>query len=166
LPSSTDLRVREAKPDDYAAVGALTVAAYRGDGQTDPDHPYETVLVDVAKRSAGGTILVAGDGTEILGAVLFVLPGSEYAELSAPGEAEFRMLAVTPAAQRRGVGEALVQACLARARNLGCTAVVICVRDFAEDAQRLYKRIGFVREPRLDWSPMEGVTLLGLRCQL
>lgn len=166
MPSSTDLRVREAKPEDYAAVGALTVAAYRDDGQTGPDHPYETVLRDVVARSAAGTVLVCESAGVVAGAVLFVLPGSEYAELSAPGEAEFRMLAVSPAAQRRGVGEALVHSCVDRARELSCTAVVICVRDFAEDAQRLYKRIGFVREPRLDWSPMDGVTLLGLRYQL
>uniref|UniRef100_UPI000E3D3A40 GNAT family N-acetyltransferase n=1 Tax=Allorhizocola rhizosphaerae TaxID=1872709 RepID=UPI000E3D3A40 len=111
--------VRQARESDYAAIGALTVAAYRGDGQTHPEHPYEPVLSDVAGRSGAGTLLVCEADSAVLGAVLFVQPGSSYAEVSRPGEAEFRMLAVAPEAQRRGAGEALVRACLARARELG-----------------------------------------------
>lgn len=158
------LTVREAEPGDFTAIGELTVAAYRGDGQTRAGHSYEPVLLDAAGRAEAGTLLVcAGVDGRILGAVLFVLSGSEFAELSRDGEAEFRMLAVAPSAQRRGVGEALVLACLDRARELGRRAVVICVRDFAEDARRLYGRLGFVREPSLDWSPMPDVSLQGLR---
>jgi ribosomal protein S18 acetylase RimI-like enzyme len=165
-------RIRVATPEDFAAIGELTVAAYRADGQTAAGHPYEQVLMDAAGRSGAGTLLVcedplgSGAGGAILGSVLFAQAGSRYAELSRAGEAEFRMLAVAPWAQRRGVGEALVNACLERARRLGCTALVICVRDFSADANRLYKRLGFVRAPALDWSPMEGVLLLGLRYEL
>lgn len=156
--------VRVATPADYEAIGALTVAAYRGDGQTHPDHPYEAVLANVSGRAGSGTMLVCVDPAgDVLGAVLFVLSDSEYAELSRADEAEFRMLAVAPHAQRRGVGEALARACLDRAQALGCTGVVICVRDFADDARRLYQRLGFTPDPSLDWSPLDGVNLLGLR---
>ncbi|HZM78451.1 MAG TPA: GNAT family N-acetyltransferase [Candidatus Limnocylindrales bacterium] len=161
---SFDIRV--ATPDDFAAIGELTVAAYRGDGQTRSGHAYEPVLLDAAGRFSAGTLLVCASEEGVLGAVLFVEAGSEFSELSREGEAEFRMLAVAPWAQRRGVGEALANACLRRAREKGCHSVVISVRDFATDAQRLYKRMGFVREPSLDWSPYEGVLLLGLRYDL
>jgi ribosomal protein S18 acetylase RimI-like enzyme len=103
---------------------------------------------------------------EVVGSVTFVLPGTAYAELSAPGEAEFRMLAVDPAAQGRGVGEALARACVARAVELGCRAVVICTRSFSAPAHRLYARLGFVRTPERDWSPVAGVELLALRLEL
>jgi ribosomal protein S18 acetylase RimI-like enzyme len=158
--------VRVATPEDFPAIGELTVAAYRGDGQTWSGHPYEPTLLDAAGRSTAGTLLVCASEEGVLGAVLFVEAGSEFSELAREGEAEFRMLAVAPWAQRRGVGEALTNACLLRAGELGCRSVVICVRDFATDAQRLYKRMGFVREPSLDWSPYEGVLLLGLRYDL
>ncbi len=102
----------------------------------------------------------------MLGSVTFVLPGTAYAELSGPGEAEFRMLAVDPAAQGRGAGEALVQACVERATALGCQAVVICVRSFSEPAKRLYARLGFARVPERDWSPFPGVDLEALRLPL
>ncbi|MER7458557.1 GNAT family N-acetyltransferase [Micromonospora sp. NPDC126480] len=163
------VRVRPAGPADHAAVARLTVAAYEADGQLKGENGYATVLADVATRAEHGEVLVAVDEATdaVLGSVTFVLPGTRYAELSAPGEAEFRMLAVDPAAQGRGVGAILVEACVARATALGCSAVVICVRDgFAASAQRLYERRGFVRSPEKDWSPLAGVRLLGLRLDL
>jgi ribosomal protein S18 acetylase RimI-like enzyme len=161
------VRVRAARPDDHEAIARVSVAAYEADGQLKGEIPYASTLADVASRADAGEVYVAVDGAEVvLGAVTFVLPGSPYAELSGPGEAEFRMLAVDPVAQGQGVGEALARACVRRAGELGCTAVVICTRDFAAPAQRLYARLGFVREPELDWSPLPGVQLLGLRLTL
>lgn len=164
--------VRAAEPVDYPEIARLTVAAYRTDGQLagDVGRSYAPVLADVASRAAAGELLVAVDRSAqsvALGSVLFVLPGTPYAELSRPpDEAEFRMLAVDPAAQGRGVGEALVRACLDRARQGGARAVVICVRSFSAPAHRLYARLGFVREPERDWSPLPGVDLLALRRDL
>ncbi len=145
------------------------MAAYEADGQLKGEHGYGEVLADVSTRAASGEVLVAVDEvTEaVLGSVTFVLPGTPFAELSGPGEAEFRMLAVDPGAQGRGVGAALVEACVDRATELGCTAVVICVRaGMADSAHRLYSRRGFVRSPEKDWSPLPGVDLLGLRLEL
>ncbi len=160
------ISIRSATPADYPAVGELTVAAYRADGQLEDEIGYERTLRDVARRAAAGELLVAVDGPAVLGAVTLVLPGSPYSALARDGEAEFRMLAVDPAAQGRGAGEALVRACLDRARDLGCSAVVICTRDFSRPAQRLYARLGFVRAAHLDWCPEPGVLLLGLRYEL
>lgn len=163
--------VRRAEPEDYAEVARLTVAAYRADGQLDDEHGYGAVLADVATRAAHSEVLVAVDqaeprGAPLLGAVAFVLPGTRYAELSKPGEAEFRMLAVDPAAQRRGVARALVRACVQRATVLGCGSLVISTRDRNTAAFALYDTFGFVREPALDWSPAPGVHLVGLRLKL
>jgi ribosomal protein S18 acetylase RimI-like enzyme len=161
------VRVRAARPEDHDAIARVSVAAYEADGQLKGEIPYAATLADVAARVDAGEVYVAVDADDVvLGAVTFVLPGSPYAELSGPGEAEFRMLAVDPVAQGRGVGEVLARACVRRAGELGCKAVVICTRDFAAPAQRLYARLGFVREPDLDWSPMPGVLLLGLRLAL
>ncbi|WP_433354527.1 GNAT family N-acetyltransferase [Micromonospora saelicesensis] len=165
----TGLRVRLAESVDFPAVARLTVAAYEADGQLKGEHGYGEVLADVSTRAASGEVLVAVDEVTgaVLGSVTFVLPGTPFAELAGPGEAEFRMLAVDPGAQGRGVGAALVEACVDRATGLGCTAVVICVRaGMADPAHRLYSRRGFVRSPEKDWSPLPGVDLLGLRLEL
>jgi ribosomal protein S18 acetylase RimI-like enzyme len=159
--------VRPAAPADYEAIAELTVAAYGADGQLEGDHDYDTHLRDVAPRAREGQLLVAVDAAGlVLGSVAYVLPGSEYAEIARDGEAEFRMLAVAPAAQGRGVGELLARACVARAEEQGCHAVVICVRDIAAAARRMYDRIGFSRMPERDWSPYPNVSLLALRLDL
>ncbi|HLV57889.1 MAG TPA: GNAT family N-acetyltransferase [Natronosporangium sp.] len=164
----SSIAVRAAREADFPAVERLTVAAYVADGQLTPGHPYERTLRDVAARAKAGDLLVAEDQSTgaLVGAVLFVLPGSRYAELARPGDGELRMLAVDPAAQRRGVGEALVRACLDLAADRGCRAVVISTRDVARAAQRLYARLGFTRVPELDWSPVPGVRLLAMRLDL
>ncbi|MEU7870700.1 GNAT family N-acetyltransferase [Dactylosporangium sp. NPDC049140] len=151
---------------DYADVSRLTVEAYRADGQLEAAPEYAAVLADVASRAEAADTLVAEVDGVLLGAVTFTLAGGKYAEVSRAGEAEFRTLAVDPAAQRRGVARALVQACLERAAGFGCRAVVICVRDDNSGAFALYERFGFVREPSLDWSPVPKVNLLGLRLEL
>lgn len=164
----TDLLVRAAVPADFPAIAELTVAAYQAAGQLDGTHGYARTLSDVAGRAGEGELLVAIDPATgaVVGSVVFVLPGTRFAEISGAGEAEFRMLAVDPAAQGRGVGEALARACVERAVELGLRAVVICVRDFVVNAQRLYARLGFVRFPERDWSPVDGVRLLALRLDL
>jgi ribosomal protein S18 acetylase RimI-like enzyme len=162
----TGVEVRTARAEEYEAIGRLTVEAYRADGQLGGEHGYERILADVAGRAAHGEVLVAVDDGEVLGSVTFVRPGTPFAELSRPGEAEFRMLAVDPSAQGRGVGEALARACVSRAAELHCVAVVICARSFSAPAHRLYGRLGFVRTPELDWSPAPGVDLIGLRLEM
>jgi len=162
LPAADPVRVRPATPSDYAAIAQLTVAAYEADGQIEPDDPYAHVLADVAGRAGAGDVLVAVEGEEVVGSVLFVEAGSSYAESAGPGEAEFRMLAVSPKLQRRGAGERLVLACLERARERGCRRVVISARDFVQAPLRLYERLGFVRVPERDWEPVPGVRLVAL----
>lgn len=167
VEASRVVRVRPAVAADFDDIARLTVAAYRADGQLAGDHGYDRQLADVAGRSADAEILVAVDAADrVLGAVAFVLPGSPLSELAGPGEAEFRMLAVDPAAQGQGAGRALVAACLSRAAAAGATAVLIYVRDFATRAQHMYAALGFVRAPERDWSPTPDINLLSLRRNL
>ncbi|MER7275045.1 GNAT family N-acetyltransferase [Dactylosporangium sp. NPDC000244] len=165
-PDSGGVRVRLITLDDYDAVSRLTVEAYRADGQLEASPEYAAVLADVASRAEAADVLVAELDGVLLGAVTFTLAGGKYAEVSRPGEAEFRTLAVDPAAQRRGVARALVRACLDRAAELGCGGVAICVRDDNPGAFALYEGFGFTRDASLDWSPVPKINLLGLRIEL
>lgn len=160
------LRVRPATEAEYPLAGDVCVRAYRAEGQF--PNSYEKTLADIAGRAAHGEVLIAvdSDTDEILGCVTFLLPGTRYAEISREDEAEFRMLAVDPDAQGRGVGGMLVQACLARAADLGYTAVAICTRDFNAVALGMYAKFGFRRVPERDWTPQEGVNLVALRLGL
>jgi ribosomal protein S18 acetylase RimI-like enzyme len=141
-------------------VGDLCVAAYAVD-RLAPSW-YSDVLRDVGGRVEAATVLVADVGDRVVGTVtLMESPGGPLQEVAQENEAEFRMLAVDPVAQGRGVGEALVRACLSRASSLGRRALVCCSRDRMAAAHRLYDRLGFTRDPARDWSPQEGIVLLG-----
>lgn len=166
MTSTGTVLIRDATAGDYPAIADLTIDAYVAVGQLDAGEGYAATLADVAGRAAAGDLLVAVEGDDVLGAVLLVRPGSSYSELAGPDEAEFRMLAVSPRAQRRGIGELLVRECLDRARAGGALRVVISARDFVEGPLRLYERMGFVRTPERDWSPVPGVSLVALAFEL
>lgn len=160
--------VRAARPEEYAEVGELTLAAYVFDGHLANDDDYASELRDAEQRAADADLVVAVEPNshEILGTVTYCLHGSPYAEISLPGEAEFRMLAVRPDARGRGIGLTLTQWCIDRAREQGCTAMVLSSLDRMATAHRLYERLGFDRLPERDWMPVPGINLLAYRLDL
>lgn len=159
----SDLTVRPAHPREYRAIGELTAAAYLADGLLAPGDAYLTELADVAHRAEHAELLVAVDESGLLGSVTIVHPGTHYSEIARGGELEFRMLATTPAARGRGVGEALTRAVLDRARSSGAEAVVMSSLDAMRAAHRLYVRLGFTRVPERDREPLPGLWLRAFR---
>ena len=139
---------RHRHPPGHPATTTTRSAGFRSppidaDGQLGPGTDYASVLADVATRASAGEVLVAtGAAGEVLGSVLFVLPGSRYAELSRAGEAEFRMLAVDPAARAGAWGRRWSRRASRGPGPPQASALVICVRDFSVPAQRLYRRLG------------------------
>lgn len=160
------LVVRPPHEHELAAVGELTFTAYAAEGHIDEDDDYARVLRDAGGRARQAELYVAVEGETLLGTVTFCPEGSAYRELAAPGEAEFRMLAVAPQVQGRGVGEALVRVCLERATELGYAALVLCSLADQHRAHRLYRRLGFRRTPALDWHPRPEITLVAFRRDL
>ena len=162
-----DVVVREAREDELAEIGALTVDVY-GDGLVSPD--YLEVLRDARSRweSPATTLLVAlDDGTSgLLGTVVYAAPGSPWRDLGVDEEAEFRMLGVLASARERGVGETLVLACVARAKAAGAPRLVLSTTPEMKPAHRLYERLGFVRTPERDWAPRPGLMLVAYVLEL
>ena len=157
---SDPVAVRPARPDEYEQIGDLTVEVYVDGGLTSSASSYVHTLRDAADRAAGSELLVAEVAGEIAGSVAYCPPGSPYAEIAGPGEAEFRMLAVREKARGRGVGRAMVRACTDRARAAGLSAVRLSTQPNMDDAHRLYERMGFVRTPDRDWEPVPGLKLM------
>jgi GNAT superfamily N-acetyltransferase len=150
------IEIRPVRPADYPRAGDLTVAAY---AETHDIGDYADTLRDVARRAAHAEVLVAADGDEVLGTATLVHDGGPYGEVAGERESEFRMLAVDPAAQGRGIGTALVRACMDGARRRGKERLVLSSGIWMTAAHRLYDRLGFARDPARDWTPVPGVDL-------
>jgi ribosomal protein S18 acetylase RimI-like enzyme len=145
------VRVRPMRVEEADRVGALTLDSYDAYGRI--EGPYREHLADPLRRLGRCTdLLVAEVAGEVVGTVTFVLPGDGEWEgrAVAEGDAAFRMLAVDPRAEGRGLGRALVTACIDRARAHGARRLVITTMAWMDRAQRMYARLGFERRPDLD----------------
>ncbi|MEV8594763.1 GNAT family N-acetyltransferase [Streptomyces sp. NPDC052012] len=161
-----DIVIRPVEAGEYAELGEITARAYLDDGLLDfgESDAYLGELRDVAKRAVAAEVLVAEERGRVLGGVTFVPCGGPMADIAGAGEAEIRMLAVDRAGRGRGAGEALVRACVERARaQEGCVRVVLSTQRAMHSAHRIYERLGFVRTPERDWNPvpdLDDITLL------
>jgi predicted N-acetyltransferase YhbS len=162
------LTIRRVRPGEYQAVGELVLAAYRALPHYHSEPEYEADLLNAARRAEVAEVLVAVDGDDrVLGAVTYVTDSrNEYAEWDDDDAAGFRMLAVALDAQGRGVGEALVRACIDRGRADGRGRLVMHSTPWMTTAHRLYARLGFRRAPERDYSPVPAVPLLGFELDL
>jgi GNAT superfamily N-acetyltransferase len=152
--------IRDARPDEYAVVGELRVAAYRALGLLPEGSGYEQTLRGFG---FGGdcAVLVAADGagTGILGTITLEPfgPASELARDET--EADVRAFAVAPQAQGQGVGRKLLLAVIQCAWQRGVRRARLCTRPPMRAAQHLYETTGFTRTPDLDFEPAPGLTL-------
>ena len=165
----SDVTIRRAREEELPAIGKLTFEAYRADGHLAgrEDGSYAGQLSNARRRYEEAELLVAVDAEEtLLGTVTIAHPGSSMREIGADADLEFRMLAVSPVARGRGMGEALTRRVLDRARELGFTAVVLSSSENMHAAHRLYERLGFRRTPSLDWSPEPDVPLITYRLDI
>ncbi len=161
--TQTTFLIRPVRPDEYGALGELTVAAYRAIPFEMPHQDaYDVQLRDVARRARTSCVVVAvTPAGELLGGVTYVSgPDDPYSEELSEGEAGMRMLAVDPAHQGRGVGRALTEWCLARARADGRLRLILHTAVWMPDAIRLYERMGFARQPQIDFAPAPGIDLI------
>ena len=154
------MTIRPVQPSEYEAAGELVVDAYRA-LRGGAESSYDATLRDVASRARSSEVLVAEDGERIVGCVTFVDALGAMSETDDPDAASIRMLAVASEARGRGIGEALVRACIERARRAGRLRMRLHSEPSMSAAQRMYERIGFRRDPEHDWTPAPGVRLLG-----
>lgn len=159
---SSQFRLRDAGPDDRPAVHRLTLGAYE---------QYEAIMGPEGWSGLRGALLgalanedpavqriVAERGDELLGSVMiFPAAVSAYGDLAgAVHWPELRLLAVSDAARGLGVGRALVEECIRRARAGGASHLGLHTGPTMEVARSLYERMGFVRDPEHDFNAPSG----------
>jgi GNAT superfamily N-acetyltransferase len=164
--------IRDARPGDRDAIRDVTLAAYQEYAPKMPAHwqGYRQNILATLARVAPAEQIVAETEGAIAGTVLlYPARGVNAGERDVAirnAWPEVRLLAVAPGARGRGIGAALMQECVRRARATGATALSLHTSDLMQVALRMYERMGFVRAPELDFHPGPGLTIKGYRLDL
>jgi ribosomal protein S18 acetylase RimI-like enzyme len=162
------LIVREAREEEKPSIEAVTIAAYE---------QYATVKSEANwKRYRQGIIHTLGEENrferiiaeingEMAGSVLFYPPNTDvYGGLLKPFPwAEIRLLAVAPSHRRKGVANALLEACEKKSRELGCSYLGLHTDNSMEHAIKLYNKRGYVRFPDNDFYPVKDLHVMAFR---
>lgn len=147
--------IREAEAEDDPEVNRITRDAYLEHFEAGED--YLAFASSAARsRREDATTWVAERGGQMIATVTLTESDGAWADVSGPGELEFRLLTVDPAVRRSGAGSALVEAVVEEARRRpGIDSVVLTTSAEWEAANALYPRLGFHRVPERDWTPSD-----------
>ncbi|RTE87752.1 MULTISPECIES: GNAT family N-acetyltransferase [Gammaproteobacteria] len=174
-PEAQSYVIETAKNEHFDAVGELLVQVYSAlDGFPSPDEQpkYYAMLRNVGDLTEEPTIdilIAKTHDNSILGAVVFFSDMKHYGSGGTATQekdaAGFRLLAVSPTARGLGLGKALTEACIQRAKNMGRKQVVIHSTRAMQVAWHLYENIGFQRSTDLDFK-QESLPVFGFRLTL
>lgn len=113
-------------------------ALYEAADDKQLDNPEEII-------ATGGEIYVALVDGNVAGTAALIPHNEQRVELA--------KVCVTPSAHGRGIGRALTEYCLGRARIRRYATVVLTTSSKLTAAIRLYESVGFQRVPVPEWSP-------------
>ncbi len=168
-PEDAPFQIRPARPIDHSAVCKLFVAACSGFQWSMPPAAYMVYmsdLLDLESRLPSSQLLIGAFRDRPVGTIACesaVAPGRPPWPTSFAG---IRGLAVAPDARGQGVGAALLEECMARAKDLGANAIGVHVADFMTAAIGFYERFGFQRAPGFDYDAFKSYAHADLRLPL
>jgi len=141
-----DLVIRTARREDLAAIVALFAAdPLGGHGDTtDPAAADEYLSAfETIQKSANDTLYVA----EWRGAVVGTFQTTLVTSMPGRGSARMIIEAVQTRADMRGrgIGAAMMEFAVARARKAGARSVQLMSNAVRVDAHRFYERLGFAK---------------------
>ncbi len=142
-----EFTIRPFRPEEGAAVNALALSAFAEYRQHYTD--WEAIahhLGNMAALAASGELLVAAWEGGIAGAVVYVAPHRPKQAFFPPEWPILRMLVSAPSLRGQGIGRALTEACIARARRDGAPLIALHTSPIMQVALPLYLRMGFVLE--------------------
>jgi GNAT superfamily N-acetyltransferase len=164
------LVIRDARPDERDAFRALTLRAYEQYAAIMRPEAWAGLAgaVGAALEVEGPDRIVAERGGRLLGSVMLFPPAVDaYRGQTGPASGpELRLLAVAPEARGQGVGQALVEECIRRARRMGAAELGLHTSKSMAAAMRMYLRMGFVRAPEHDFQPPGAELVQGYRLPL
>ena len=141
-----DYRLRAFADSDATEVNDLAAATFEQFRSEYSDWPaMEAGLRRMSTLSEIGEIIVAASQGRIIGAAAYVPPGRSKAPFFDQSWPIIRMLVVEAAARGNGVGRALTEACINRARRDRSAVIALHTSPIMSIALPMYLRMGFRR---------------------
>lgn len=139
------LTIRAYCSEDTAAVDAVVREAWLELAPLMPGWAELAPRLNALTQKADDSeVLVAERGGRLLGAVGYVGAHQAKPDFFQPDWPIVRLLSVAPVGRGRGVGQRLIDECIARARRDGAPALALHTTPVMKAAQALYARSGFV----------------------
>lgn len=157
----TEIRLRDYEHADAENLNRMAVAAF--DQFRDHYEDWPAMLAGLSKTSdlsASGEVIIAKlQLTELedkfAGAVAYFGPNSQKAAFFDQRWPIIRMLIVDPACRGKGIGRALSDECIARAKRDGSPIIALHTSPIMSVALPMYLKMGFVKA--YDAPPIFGV---------
>ena len=136
--------LRDFEQGDTMQVNALALRAFEQFKDAYQDWPaFQAKIGNMSALAEVGEVIVAETEGRIVGAVAYVGPGAPKAEFFRPEWAIMRMLVVAPDSRGLGVGRALAEECLRRAKRDQATVFALHTSELMQVALSIYERMGF-----------------------
>ena len=151
-----EIQLRDYEDADAENLNRLAVSAFEQFRHLYEDWP--AMLAGLSKTSAlsaSGEIIVAELQRKFAGAVAYFGPDSQKAAFFDQRWPIIRMLVVDPAFRGKGIGQALSDACIARARRDGAPIIALHTSPIMSVALPMYLKMGFTKT--YDAPPIFGV---------
>lgn len=169
----TDLQIRNAHADERPTMQQITIDAYSEYAAIMPATAWQeyraNILATVGEDETAERIVALHEG-RIVGSVLLypaglIIQGPTDEPITLPAP-EVRLLAVPPINRQHGIGAALLEECINRARAVGMNVITLHTTDMMQTAMQMYERRGFVRNPAADIPVQPGIVVKGYRLDL
>ncbi len=148
--------IRDYRESDAPELNAVALGAF---SQFQPHYSDWPAMAAIVSRMAdlGGTgeVIVAERDGRVVGGVVYVPGGAPKAAFFDQSWPIIRMLVVDPASRGAGLGRALTQECLRRARRDRAPLIALHTTPIMDVALPMYLRMGFARLH--DAPPIHGV---------
>jgi GNAT superfamily N-acetyltransferase len=153
---ASNFKLRDFSADDTAALNRVAVAAFAQFKDAYSDWPaMERGVSQMSQLSQVGEIIVAELDHRVVGGVGYVGPGKPKAAFFDPRWPVIRMLVVDPHARGHGLGRALTEECIRRARRDNAPVIALHTTPIMSVALPMYLRMGF--QLRGEAPPIHGV---------
>jgi GNAT superfamily N-acetyltransferase len=151
-----EIRLKDYEDAEAENLNRLAVSAFEQFRHHYEDWP--AMLAGLSKTSAlstSGELIVAELESKLAGAVAYFGPDSQKAAFFDQRWPIIRMLVVDPAFRGKGIGQALSDACIARARRDGSPIIALHTSPIMSVALPMYLKMGFAKA--YDAPPIFGV---------